>query len=361
MDFSRYRRQTALPEIGIAGQRKISSARVLVIGAGGLGCPVLQYLAGAGISRIGIVDFDRVDISNLQRQTLYTTNDAGKKKAEAAKAHLSVLNPDIDIEAYPYALTPENVTGIFSGYDIIVDGTDNFAAKYLINDTAVKTGKLVIFGAIQGFDGQIAVFNAAGNACYRCLYPSEPVVPVMNCAEAGVIGALAGIIGSMQAMEVIKIIVGDASFSPLAGRIMTIDARTMESRTVRISKRPDCPICSKNPDTVVISNHSAVCSAAIPRDIERASARKLKNALFIDVRERSEWDAGHIEGAKHLPLSALRLNTELFADLGILGECVLYCQRGARSRQAAEILLNAGYTDIYNLSGGYEDWCKQAA
>lgn len=357
MDHSRYARQTSLPEIGITGQQKISNARVLVIGAGGLGCPVLQYLAGAGVGEIGIVDFDRVDISNLHRQTLYKTSDAGTPKTAVARAHLGEINPEISITPYPFALTAENAIGIFSRYDIVVDGTDNFSTKYLINDAAVKTGKPVVFGAIQGFDGQVAVFNIKGGACYRCLYPSEPTVPVMNCAEAGVIGAIAGMIGSIQAMEVIKIIVGNQSLAPLAGKMMIVDGRTMESRVISIAKHPDCPACSRLKDDIVLQSHSRVCPVnSTFREITSSDAKRMKDAVFIDVREDAEWASGHIENAWHLPLSTLRSNTACFTPVSTLGNCILYCQRGTRSRQAAEILLNAGYSDIYSLSGGYEGW-----
>lgn len=355
---ARYSRQLVMSEIGAAGQERLAAARVLVVGAGGLGCPVLQYLAGAGIGTIGIIDPDTADISNLQRQTLYKTSDAGLPKAAVAKERILQLNPEIIVNSYPEELTAKNVLGLFSGYDIIVDGTDNFAAKFLINDAAVKTGKPVVYGAIQGFDGQAAVFNAAHGPCYRCLYPQPPASPVLNCAEAGVVGALAGIIGSVQAMEVVKLVVNDPSFTTLAGKLWLMDARTMEARTVRISKRPDCGACARPAAEITLQSYSPACSAALVTEID---CHGMAGALIIDVRELPEWEAGHIEGAQHLPLSVLQKNPDTFTPLDNGKNCVLYCQRGHRSRKAAEILLRSGRRNIFSLTGGYEAWKNQAA
>ncbi|MFH1157329.1 MAG: HesA/MoeB/ThiF family protein [Pseudomonadota bacterium] len=241
---TRYSRQTLLPEIGDAGQERLAAARVLVVGAGGLGCPVLQYLAGAGIGTIGIIDPDTVDISNLQRQTLYKTEDAGSLKASLAKERLLQLNPGITMNAYPEELTDKNAPELFSGYDVIVDATDNFAAKFLIGDTAVKTGKPVVYGSVQGFDGQVSVFDAARGPCYRCLHPRLPTAPLPNRSEARVIGAMAGIVGSVQAMEAIKLVVNDSSFHPLIGKLWMVNALTMETNVISIPKRRNCPACS---------------------------------------------------------------------------------------------------------------------
>jgi adenylyltransferase/sulfurtransferase len=355
---TRYSRQIILPEIGAAGQDSLAAARVLVVGAGGLGCPALQYLAGAGVGTIGIIDPDSVDISNLQRQTLYKTSDAGMPKAAVARERVLQLNPDITVNAYIEELTDKNVLGLFSGYDVIIDGTDNFAAKFLINDAAVKTGRPVVYGAIQGFDGQVSVFGAAQSPCYRCLYPQPPEGIVLNCAEAGVIGALAGIVGSAQAMEAIKLIVRDPSFVPLSGKLWLIDVRTMETRIVKIPKRKDCTVCSRPAAEITLPSYSPVCSAAMVVEVD---CNGITDAILIDVRELPEWEAGHIAGALHLPLSVLQKNPDTFTPPENGKTCVLYCQRGQRSRRAAEILLNAGYQDIFSLKGGYEAWKNQAA
>lgn len=352
---ARYSRQTVLSEIGTSGQEKLSAARVIVIGAGGLGCPALLYLAGAGVGTIGIVDFDRVDESNLQRQVLFTAEDCGLPKAAAAKRRLSALNPGIAIHAYDEKLTDNNAIGLFSGYDIIIDGTDNFAAKFLINDAAVKLGKPVIYGAIQGFEAQVSVFNYEGGPCYRCLYPQPPQAQIMNCAESGIIGAVAGIAGTVQAMEAIKIIVGHDSFRPLSGRLWMMDAKTMETNIVNITKDKNCPVCSRPPEQIVPHYASPVCAATQAEEITCARAAEI-GAPFIDVREKEEWDAGHIDGAKHLPLSALRSNPDLFKTFAGKAPCILYCQRGRRSMMAAEILQQAGFTGLYSMAGGYEAW-----
>lgn len=354
---ARYHRQEILAEIGSAGQKKLSTARVLVVGAGGLGCPVLQYLAGAGIGTLGIIDHDSVDISNLQRQVLYTSDDQGKSKALTAKERLLRLNPNIMINAYPEELTGRNALGLFSGYDIIVDGTDNFATKFLINDAAVKAGKPVVYGAIQNFDGQASVFDATRGPCYRCLHPQPPQGLILNCAEAGVIGALAGIVGTVQAMEVIKFLIGHNSFHPLIGKLWMIDTRTMETHIMNIPKQKNCPVCSKASAQITLQNYSPVCSAAMVEELDCRDVVALVDRVMIDVRERSEWEDGHIEGAQHLPLSILQKNPDAFTASKGGSVCILYCQKGTRSRKAAEMLLTSGFGNIRSLKGGYEAWC----
>lgn len=357
---ARYSRQEILPEIGIAGQKKLSAARVLVVGAGGLGCPALQYLAGAGVGTLGIIDHDSVDLSNLQRQILYATEDQEKRKATVAKEHLSLLNPDILINAHLEELTENNALGLFSGYDIIVDGTDNFTAKFLINDAAIKTGKPVIYGAIQGFEGQVSVFGASQGPCYRCLHPQPPKGAVLNCAESGVIGALAGIVGTVQAMEVIKLVVGHSTFHSLAGKLWMIDVRTMDTRIMKIPKQENCPTCSKDPSEILLSNYSPGCSAVMAKEIDSSDLAALPNYILIDVRELPEWEAGHIEGARHFPLSVLQKNSDAFCLPENGNTCVLYCQKGMRSRKAGEILTSAGFRELFTLKGGYEAWCADA-
>lgn len=354
----RYSRQVSLTEIGIAGQERLSAARVLVVGAGGLGCPVLHYLTAAGTGNIGIMDHDRVDLSNLQRQTLYTTADQGGLKALVAKERLSQLNPDISIKAYPEALTAKNALNIFSDYDIIIDGTDNFAAKFLLNDAAVKAGKPFVHGAIQGFDGQVSIFDSRQGPCYRCLHPHPPQDMVLNCAEAGVIGALAGIVGTVQAMETIKHIVKHDSFHTLVGKLWMVDTRTMESHVLTIPKQENCPTCSKTAAEIVLPSVSPACIATTKvAEIYPCEAAAETGVLFIDVRNLSEWEAGHIDGARHIPLSVLQKNPYAFIPPENGAPCILYCQKGGRSQAAGAILLNAGFGNIRSLKGGYEAWC----
>lgn len=355
LDTARYHRQMTLSEVGKEGQERLAAARVLVVGAGGLGCPALLYLAGAGIGTIGIIDHDRVDVTNLHRQILFAEKDTGLPKASTARDRIAALNPAIRVDAHDVELTDRNAAGLFSSFDIIVDGTDNFPAKYLINDVAVKLGKPVVYGAIQRFDGQVSVFDGVNGPCYRCLFPQPPRGAIQNCAEAGVIGALAGMIGTVQAMEVVKLIVADESLHPLRGKLWMIDSKTMETRLLDIPKAAQCPVCSRPPAEIVPQYASPVCSVAMVREIGCDELPGMEGMIMIDVREQDEWDRGHIPGAVHLPLSALRENPELFSPYRH-NACLLYCQRGMRSRTAAEILLSAGFGNIYSLTGGYALW-----
>lgn len=354
MDKSeRYKRQIVLPEIGEVGQDRINAASVLVIGAGGLGCPVLLYLAAAGVGRIGIVDYDSVDETNLQRQVLFNIDDIGANKAHAAAAHLRVLNPTIEIEVFPVELDDTNVEDLFACFDIVIDGTDNFAAKFLINDAAVKTQTPFIYGSILGFDGQVSVFGAPDGPCYRCLFPHAPRGHVPNCAEAGIIGAVAGMIGMVQAMEAIKVIAPHESFQSLIGKLLTVDMRSMENHILMLSKNPDCSVCGKNRDEIILEYTSPVCSIIpeIAPDQIQAS-----DALIIDVRERDEWDAGHIEGVDHVALSWLLAGN--VPDVPKDQDIILYCQKGMRSLQAAQYLAGLGFSNLRNMTGGYEKWLK---
>lgn len=344
--MERYHRQRL--RIGDAAQARLGHARILVVGTGGLGCPALLYLAGAGIGTLGIIDHDTVDLTNLHRQVLFTTDDLGRNKAEAAANRLAALNPDITLHAYAEELTTANAVGLFAAYDLILDGTDSFAATYLINDTALKLGKPFIHGAMQGSEGRVALFGTDGGACYRCLYPTPPQAAIQNCAEAGIIGALAGITGSAMAMEAIHYHIGRPA---LAGRLWILDTATMESRTLSLPERADC-LCGQSPDTIVPEYASPSCALA---EVEEIPPAALGNALLIDVREREEWDEGHIASAHHLPLSAIRQNPGCFAPYQGQ-DVVLYCQRGSRSRTAAGILLRAGFTGIRSLAGGIEGW-----
>lgn len=354
--MNRYSRQICLPEIGEDGQRKLSSASVLCIGAGGLGAPALLYLAAAGVWRIGIIDFDRVDKTNLQRQVLYTEQDVGQPKAEAAARRLKALNLEIIIESYTQELNVETANHLFPLYDIILDGTDNFETKYLINDAAVKYGKPWIYGAIQRFDGQASVFDAAHGPCYRCLFPHPPKAQIMNCAEAGVIGAVAGLVGVTQAMQVIQMITGSAAFEPLIGKLWTVDMRTMQTHTLALSKNSQCPACSISAEAVKLSYVSPQCAAH--SEVSVAQVKGMKNLYLIDVREKEEWDTGHIEGAHHWPLSRM-VNGEL-PELPANQEIVFYCQRGQRSMKALTLIVALSgvknTSPIFSMQAGYEGW-----
>lgn len=351
---NRYIRQIILPEIGEKGQMKISNASVLCIGAGGLGCPALLYLAAAGIGHIGIVDFDEIDETNLQRQILFTTSQIGKNKAEVAKEKLLSLNPSIKITAYAQELNQENAQNLFENYDIIIDGTDNFSTKFLINDAAIKTGKPYIYGSISGFDGQVSVFGISEAPCYRCLFSQTPKGPIPNCAEAGIIGAVAGIVGITQAMEAIKLIINDRAFVPLIGKIWTIDMHSMETKILSLSKNLSCPTCSKDKKEITLQYSSLICGN-IP-EVTIDQVKKDTKALIIDVREIDEWNAGHIQSAQHLALSSLMQGN--IPNLPADREVYLYCQMGQRSRKAAQIIRDEGYLNVYNVTGGYEAWLK---
>lgn len=353
-DTNRYARQTILPEIGITGQEKISRASILCIGAGGLGCPALLYLAAAGIGRIGIVDFDMIDETNLHRQILFTMSDIGRNKAIAAKERLHAINPSIIIESHPIQLSKKNAERLFADYDLIIDGTDNFSAKFLINDVAVKCGKPFIYGSVLGFEGQVSVFGTPDGPCYRCLFPEAPKSHIPNCAEAGVIGAVAGVIGTAQAIEAIKIIAKNKNLTPLSGKLWTLDTRTMSNRLLSLAKNPDCPLCSQRKEDIMIKTTPLFCAPVA--EITPEETRQNKTAILIDVREQDEWDAGHIDTAKLVPLSGLAQGQ--MPDLPKDCEIIIHCQRGKRGVQAAQILKENGYTNVSNMCGGYEAWLK---
>lgn len=363
ININRYLRQIALPEIGHEGQLKLSKASVLCVGAGGLGSPALLYLCAAGVGRLGVIDDDCVSLSNLQRQVLFNSAELGRNKSECASEHLLALNPEVKIEYYPLRLTANNARDLFSGYDVIIDGTDNFTTKYLINDTCVALGKPLVYGSVLQFEGRVSVFNMAGGPCYRCLYPVEPTSTIPNCAEAGVLGAVAGLVGSLQALEVIKLIVKHPALKPLAGRLTLIDAAAMEFSTFKVKKLDNCPTCS-HPDRIILHDSSINCSTTL----DDLSAPELDQYLrssdpphLIDIREEEELfiepnhDAVMIPQAAHLPFSKLRA--------GILPErtdrpIVLYCHAGVRSRIALSILRQAGFINIRHLRGGFVEWCE---
>lgn len=338
----RYLRQMVLPEISRHGQDAIGRTSIICVGAGGLGSPVLQYLAAAGVGRISIVDSDLIEETNLHRQVLFGTSDLSKPKVEVAAHRLKELNPEIEIQAYPERLCAANALDLLKGHDIIIDGTDNFAAKYLINDAAVKLRLPVVYGAISGFEGQVCLFWAKHGPCYRCLHPNPPSTYIPNCAENGVLGAVAGIIGSFQASEALQLAVSmNSSRTRECGRLFVVDARTLEASSYLVARSATCPTCSVEPESIVLLDGVSNC--------ELKSSTK-----FIDVREYDEWRESHIPTALNWPLSRL--------ESGELPECdhqaryVLYCQSGYRSRTAVRIMKSHGFVNCVELDGGITAW-----
>ena len=345
----RYRSQTLLSEIGQPGQRRIGAGRVLVVGAGGLGCAVLPYLAGAGVGRITIVDDDRVERGNLHRQVLFGEASLGRPKAEAAVERLRDINPGIDLGARSERLRLDNVESLLGDHDVIVDGSDNYPTKYLLADACVRFGKPLVYGSATGMDALVSVFDARRGPCLRCLFPQPPRGWVPNCAEAGVLGPLVGQAGATQAAEVLKLLVGERSqaVAPLIGRLWTMDARTGETRLLRVDKRADCALCSVDPAGIDLSVHGGDELA----EIELDALGDHSDRLLLDVREPEEFRAGHIPGAQNLPLSALQQGRAALPEDG--ARCVIYCHSGRRCRQAAPLLRRQFDLDVISLRGGY--------
>jgi len=366
-EIQRYSRHLIMPEVGMEGQLKLKRARVLAIGTGGLGAPLGLYLAAAGVGHLGLVDFDVVDSSNLQRQVTFTTADVGKSKSEAAKARLLALNPMIDIVSYETRLTSDNALDLFRDYDIIVDGTDNFPTRFLVNDACILLGKPNVYGSIFRFEGQATVFGYPGGPCYRCLYP-EPPPPglVPSCAEGGVLGVLPGIVGSIQAMETIKLILGAGE--PLVGRLLLFDALAMRFRELKLRKNPDCPVCGEHPTLKKLIDYEEFCgirgeeAPAMTDGIQEISATELKarqdrgDKLFIlDVREPHEYQICNLNG-KLIPLGELpRRVNELDSSV----EMVVHCRSGKRSADAIHFLQTAGFKKLLNLKGGVLAWADE--
>ncbi|HEX9346979.1 MAG TPA: molybdopterin-synthase adenylyltransferase MoeB [Gemmatimonadales bacterium] len=364
-ELVRYSRHLILPDVGVPGQEKLKAARVLLIGAGGLGSPAALYLAAAGVGTLGIVDFDNVDVTNLQRQILHGTKDVGRPKLQSARERIADVNPHVRLETYETALTSKNALDIFSGYDIVVDGTDNFATRYLVNDACVLQGKPNVYGSIFRFEGQASVFALPDGPCYRCLFP-EPPPPglVPSCAEGGVLGVLPGLVGTIQATEAIKLIVGVGE--PLAGRLLLIDTLGMQFRTVNVRKDPTCPACGTHEIQALI-DYEQFCGVRTAEAEPRAlggfvevTPRELQGRLsrgeelqLIDVREQFEWDIARIPGARLVPLATL---PEVAETLDHGREIVVYCKGGSRSRAAASHLVDAGFARVANLSGGILRW-----
>ncbi|MCA3748171.1 MAG: molybdopterin-synthase adenylyltransferase MoeB [Rubrobacter sp.] len=366
-EIARYSRHLIMPEVALEGQKKLKAARVLTIGAGGLGSPLAMYLAAAGVGTIGIVDFDVVDESNLQRQIIHGTSDIGRPKLESARETIEDINPNVKVETFGEALSSENALDIFRDFDIIVDGTDNFPTRYLVNDACVLLGKPNVYGSIFRFEGQASVFYAKEGPCYRCLYP-EPPPPglVPSCAEGGVLGILPGAIGVIQATETVKLILGIGE--PLIGRLLLYDALSMRFREMKLRKDPSCPICGENRTIHELIDYQEFCgipqaqAAAQENEVPEISVRELKekldngeNVFVLDVREPHEYQVANI-GARLIPLNEL---PERMHELNQNDEIAIHCKTGGRSAKAVKLLRDAGFTNVYNVKGGITAWSEE--
>ncbi len=365
-EILRYSRHLIMPEVGMVGQQKLKAARVLCIGAGGLGSPLALYLAAAGVGTLGIVDFDVVDFTNLQRQIIHSTADVGRKKLDSAAEKLKAINPFINLKTFETRLTSENALELFRDFDIVADGTDNFPTRYLVNDACVLTGKPNVYGSIFRFEGQASVFATEDGPCYRCLYP-EPPPPglVPSCAEGGVLGILPGLVGVMQATEVIKLILGAGE--PLIGRLLLIDALGMKFRELKLRKNPECPVCGKHPTITKLIDYNEFCGIRgeekpLETGIPEMQVEELKRRLdagddlfVLDVREPHEYQICNI-GGHLIPLGDLpkRVN-----ELDSSREIVAHCRSGVRSAKAVGFLQQAGFKKVHNLAGGILAWADR--
>jgi len=365
--LSRYSRQIILEEMGVLGQRRLLDSKVLVVGAGGLGSPVSLYLAAAGVGTLGIVDGDRVDLSNLHRQIIHYTQDIGRPKTETAQRTLGAVNPDVKVVAYQTVLTSENAMEIVGGYDLVVNGSDNFPTRYLINDVCVLLHKPLIDASILKWEGQATVF-APGQGCYRCLFPTPPPPgTVPSCAEGGIVGAVAGFMGSLQATEAVKILLGAGE--TLANRLLLFDALQGEVRTLRWSRNPACPVCGDHPTITHLIDYEQFCGLPgrghAPVELEDTvpaldaeEARRLigEGAQLIDVREPWEWAVTHIPGATLIPVGQVAQRTSEIDPNRVI---VVQCATGQRSARVTQLLRQAGYAKAYNLSGGIVEWSNR--
>ena len=365
-DLARYSRHILLPEVGIEGQRKLKAAKVLCVGTGGLGSPLALYLAAAGIGRLGLVDFDVVDASNLQRQIIHSTKDIGRKKLDSAEEKLKALNPALDVVKHEARLTSENALDILKDYDVVADGTDNFPTRYLVNDACVLLKKPNAYGSIFRFEGQASVFATEQGPCYRCLYP-EPPPPglVPSCAEGGVLGVLPGLVGVIQATEVIKLVLGKGD--TLAGRLLLVDALNMRFRELKLRKNPDCPVCGTHPTVTQLIDYEQFCGIAreeakMKNGIPQISVKELKsrmdageNVQLIDVREPFEAQIASM-GGRLIPKGDV---PNRLGEIDRSREVFLHCKTGGRSQQVAELLKQAGYERVVNVEGGITAWSEQ--
>jgi sulfur-carrier protein adenylyltransferase/sulfurtransferase len=368
-EILRYSRHLLIPEVGLEGQRKLKGSSALIIGTGGLGSPVSLYLAAAGIGRIGLVDYDVVDSSNLQRQVIHGTSTVGKLKVESAKFKLLDLNPDIQVDVYNEPYTSENALRIAKDYDIILDGTDNFPTRYLTNDVAVFLGKPNVYASIYRFDGQVSVFYAKEGPCYRCLFP-EPPPPglVPSCAEGGVLGVLPGTIGTLQATEALKVLLGIGE--PLIGKLLLYNALDMSFDFVKLKKNPNCRVCGPNADIKELIDYEEFCgvpshdhgdegSAGAGWDItapELAERVKTNHLKLLDVREPHELEISALPNAKNIPLGQLAAR---LSELDSADDMVVFCKGGTRSARALELLVSAGFKKVKNLKGGINAWARE--
>ncbi len=363
-EILRYSRHLILPEVGVAGQQRLRAARVLIVGAGGLGSPSAIYLAAAGVGTLGLVDFDTVDVSNLQRQPLHGTSAVGRPKLESARQRLADLNPHVQIVTHDVQLSSDNARDIVARYDLVVDGSDNFPTRYLVNDATILERKPYVYGAIFRFEGQVSVFGVDGGPCYRCLFREPPppgVVP--SCAEAGVLGVLPGIIGTLQALEAIKLLLREGR--TLAGRLVLFDALRLEFRELEVHRDPTCPICGDAPTITDLIDYEQFCgtgplTAAAQNEVSvSALAAELDrgaNVVVVDVREPGEWAICHLDGAVLVPLGRL---PEQLDTLDSEKPIVTMCHTGVRSLRALEILRSAGFRDVRNLTGGIDAWARE--
>ncbi len=366
----RYSRHLILPEVGLEGQRKLKGAKVLMVGTGGLGAPLGLYLAAAGIGKIGIVDFDNVDVTNLQRQVIHGTKDVGRPKIDSAAEAMQDINPFLEIEKFETALSSENALGIIEGYDLVVDGTDNFPTRYLVNDACVLLGKPNCYGSIFRFEGQATVFHHDGGPCYRCLYP-EPPPPglVPSCAEGGVLGILPGIIGVIQATEAVKIILGKGE--SLSGRLLLYDSLGMKFRELKLRRNTECPVCGDNPTVTELIDYQQFCGIPQAAAAEAAEQGKLPeitplelkarldagdDVFVLDVREPHEYDIAKIEGTTLIPLGEVARRV---GELDSTADIVVHCKSGVRSGKAQKILTDMGFSRVTNLAGGILRWADE--
>jgi adenylyltransferase/sulfurtransferase len=368
-EVRRYSRHLIIPDVAMSGQKRLKNAKELCIGAGGLGYPALMYLAAAGVGTLGIVEFDVVDESNLQRQIIHGQSDVGRSKAESARDSVREINPLVQVDIHELRLDSSNVMELFSQYDLIVDGTDNFATRYLVNDACVLLGKPYVWGSIYRFDGQASVFWAEHGPCYRCLYP-EPPPPGMvpSCAEGGVLGVLCASIGSIQATEAIKVLTGIGE--PLLGSLMVYDALEMTYRKIKVRKDPNCAVCGANPTVTELIDYEAFCGV-VSEEAEQAAAgstitaSELKDLIdsdkpiyLVDVREPAEWEIVRIPGATLIPKDEI-LRGEALAQLPQDRQIVMYCKTGVRSAETLAAVKRAGFSDAVHVQGGVTAWVKQ--
>lgn len=362
-EYRRYARHLVLPEVGLEGQRKIKAARVLCVGAGGLGSPLALYLAAAGVGTLGLVDFDVVDESNLQRQVLHGSADVGRSKLESAARRIGEINPNVRFVPFEARLDAGNALEIFKDFDLVADGTDNFPTRYLVNDACVMLGKPNVYASIFRFEGQASVFGAPDGPCYRCLYPEPPPAGLVpSCAEGGVLGVLPGLLGVIQATEVLKLVLGAGS--PLVGRLLLVDALAMSFREVKLKRNPECAVCGSNPTITKLIDYERFCgsgpaeSAAVPAITVEELKRRIdarEDLVIVDVREPREVQICALPGSLRIPLGVLGENLDRLSDAE---EIVVHCKTGARSAQAVRLLLGAGFRNVSNLEGGIDRWSR---